>query len=305
MSIQITNKTTATVTTTTVALNVYLSTNTAVTANTVVKFDTTIIDTNAAYSAATGLFTAPKTGQYLVTGGALATGSAGALYVTVNGSAANYINPSNTTNVGGGAAIVSASAGDTIGLFTDSSNTLVGGGAPYDTFMCIAFLGPVATGGGSGTSAYWSGYMPVGAQWSTTSASFADPTNLVGGNTLTQRVASGITVTAASGTTPGITFTPTSGGVYQITATSQIFNDTLSNDCDIRLFDGTTELTTAAMQGVTGAVVTPVTLVGFYVPGVTTPVTVKIQIAASSGVGTAFLGFAILAKSIEWSIKQL
>lgn len=157
----------------------------------------------------------------------------------------------------------------------------------------------------SGTSAvFYSGYMPVGAQWSTTSSSFTDPTNLGGGNTLVQRVGTGITVSAAAGTTAGITFTPVAGAAYRITASCQIFNGTNGNDCDIRLFDGTTEITTNAMQG-NGTDVCPVTLIGHYVPGVTTPVTVKVQIAASSAVGTAYVGFAILAKSIEWTVEQL
>ncbi len=108
----------------TVGVTLTLSGNLAVTAGTVVKFQTATDDTHGGYNATTGLYTVPIAGRYTIGCVAFATGATGALYIVKNGSSVAFVAPSNTANLGGGSYTVRALAGDTIGIYTDTSNTL-------------------------------------------------------------------------------------------------------------------------------------------------------------------------------------
>lgn len=153
---------------------------------------------------------------------------------------------------------------------------------------------------------YYSGFNPNRQFWTVSSATLVDFT---AGNSisLTQRQVSGITVTAASGSLPGITFTPTAGAAYQITAVVKA-NANVNNWCILSLTDGT-----AIIQQIDWLPVStlydPITLCGIYVPGVTTPVTVKLQGASLTGTLTlgnpSGGGSDTIAPSIEWTIEQL
>jgi len=154
---------------------------------------------------------------------------------------------------------------------------------------------------------YYSGYMPAATVWDTTSSSFADPSN-TGLNTLTQRQASGLTVTAAASNLPGITFTPASStAAYIITAGFQGNNSTGGASVDFQLTDGTTVIQMTGSDVVGSAASTikykNYYFNGIYVPGTTSPVTVKIKMAASTGHG--YMGSDSFAPSIEWTVTQI
>ena len=155
--------------------------------------------------------------------------------------------------------------------------------------------------------AYYHGYMGNTANWSTTSATYADGTNS-GGNTLSGRAGSGITVSAAASNVFGITWTPPDvNAVYEITVTTGFSNSTASVNMNAQLTDGTSVLCVAneGTSGV-GSEVRPFTMNAFYAPGVNTAVTVKVQIAAPSGGTTYIAGVGSgLASGAEWSIKRI
>jgi hypothetical protein len=171
-----------------------------------------------------------------------------------------------------------------------------------------ALAGASGSGNGSGAGTYAQAYFGSASGWSTTSASYVDPTNS-GGNALTIRESSGINLTAAAGNVCGITFTPpTSNAVYLITATFPLFNTTTDGASAVKLTDGTEDISTAMMNNTnTGNdVITPTTLSGIYVPGVNTPVTVRLELAAVGGTAHINnLGATTLVNAVEWTVIQL
>ncbi len=160
--------------------------------------------------------------------------------------------------------------------------------------------------GGSNSIVYYSGYMlNAGGAWTTSSTVFADPTNS-GNNTLTTRQSHGITVTA--GTSPtnvaGITFTPPStSAAYLITASFGLFGSNGPN-LAFQLTDGTTAIVAQAVSFPTAGQDDAQVLSGIYVPGTTSPVTVKIQLATSSGT-IEMARISNLTTAIEWTVIQI
>jgi hypothetical protein len=158
------------------------------------------------------------------------------------------------------------------------------------------------------TWAYFSGTMPNATSWSTTSASFADPTNS-GNNTLTAIYSANLTVTAAASNLPGVTWTPSSStAVYLVTASFDAIDTTTLAVIGYRLTDGSTafawatigEGTATPSQGVHAVV-----LQGIYAPGTASAVTVKVQIAVSTGTGYINGYGSFSAPSIVFNIVQL
>lgn len=171
-------------------------------------------------------------------------------------------------------------------------------------------LSALAGGSGSSTGPYAQAFFGPTSGWSTTSAAYVDGTN-AGGNALTIRRSSGIVLTAAAGNVCGVTFTPpTSDAVYLITATFP-FQNTLTDATGVaKLTDGTEDISTGMYNNTnTGNdVIVPITLSGIYIPGVNTPVTVKLQLAAVAGSGTSKInniGATSLANAVEWTVTQL
>ena len=157
------------------------------------------------------------------------------------------------------------------------------------------------------TGQYAQAYFGSASSWSTTSSTFADPTNS-GGNSLTVRQHSGITLTAASSNLPGITFTPaSSSAVYLITATMSLFNGTVSDVSNAQLTDGTTVIVVGPgyAQGATSPFDSdPTTIIGIYAPGTTSAVTVKVQLLA--GGGTASIGnYTSSSSTLEWTVVRI
>ena len=162
----------------------------------------------------------------------------------------------------------------------------------------------------SPTGSYAQAYFSGASTWSTTSASFVDPTNS-GGNALTVRVSNNITLTAAASNVCGITFTPaSSSAVYQITAQVGVSNSTATAGTALTLSDGTIMISSPASwaQSPTAATTsTFLTVTGIYAPATSSPVTVKFQMAAIGG-GTAQIipnNGSGISNTIEWTVLRI
>jgi hypothetical protein len=169
------------------------------------------------------------------------------------------------------------------------------------------FFGPyqVAPGGGgsSPTNTYFSGFMPNATTWSTTSATFADPTNS-GNNTLTSRNSNAITVTAAASNLPGLTWSPSSASAVYVVAAIFTANPN-GNFSSYRLYDGTNVISTAEVGLGTGNYGS-IHLSGIWVPGTSSSSTIKIQAATVSAGSAATINAANgIANSIEWSVFEI
>ena len=235
---------------------------------------------------AKGLITAASSSQLSLTSGVsgvlpIANGGTdnGALPVTAGG--VLYTDGSIVQNTGAGT----------------SGQVLTSNGASAPTFQPA-----------NGSLSYSSAYFSTSSSWSTSSSSFVDGTNS-GGNTLTVRVASGITLTAAASNVCGITFTPpNSSAAYLITANIGVINTAATGAINVRLTDGTTVISSppdieeAAGSGSFSLVITAT---GIYAPGTTSPVTVKIQLAAIGGGTAEITAGGAGPASVEWTVLRV
>jgi hypothetical protein len=99
-----------------------LTTSQAVALNAVLKLDTKIVDTHSAYSTSTGLFTAPVSGTYEISG-SFNMSATGGTYIKKNSTAVAYLGTASANVYASGSYLVSLVAGDTVGLYTDSAST--------------------------------------------------------------------------------------------------------------------------------------------------------------------------------------
>lgn len=163
--------------------------------------------------------------------------------------------------------------------------------------------------GGTTSVAYAQSYFSTASSWSTTSTSFADGTNS-GGNALTGRLSSGLTLAAAASNVCGITFTPRSASaVYSITVISNIYNFTAGATSNIQMLDGSGTIIISAGQfsqaAGTAAVLTSMPVEGIYSPGTTSPVTVRLQLAASAGTAAILSSASAAQAVVEWIVEEI
>ena len=151
------------------------------------------------------------------------------------------------------------------------------------------------------TGSYWSGYTG-GTNFTVSASSYTDFSNS-GGNAVTQRTGSGITVTAAGSNLPGITWTPaSSSAVYLITAFCAPHPGTLNN-VSLRLYDGSTEITQVGWYQSTSV---PVRLTAVYAPATSSAVTVKLQACASSSSTVTISAQGQVSEGlIEWTLVRI
>jgi len=229
---------------------------------------------------------------------------------TISGASNTFSNiPANTAMTG---ALPLANGGT-----NNASLTAPAGGVLYTDGTKVANVaagttGQVLTSNGAGTptwnnpasavtGSYSQAYFSSASSWSTTSTTYADGAN-AGGNALTVRASSGITLTAAAGGLCGITFTPASTtAVYLITAGLWTYNT--SSNVTIRMFDGTTTINNIGGSGGTSGAVTPNNISGIYVPGTASAVTVKIQMLTNTGTANILAAFS--GNSVEWTVVRL
>lgn len=279
-----------------------------------------------------GLSSAQFTGS-LGTGIVKNTTSTGALSIAVAGDfpTLNQNTTGTSSNVTGTVAIAKggtgqtskASAFDALQPMTTGGDIIYGGASGTGTRLANGSSGQVLTsngstsapswqtaGGGSGvTGSYVSSYFGVASTWSTTSTSFADGTNS-GGNSLTVRQNSGITLTAGASNICGVTFTPpVSSAVYLVTVNTSVNESLAGNGLCIQLTDGTTIISSPPqIDAFVGSPTFPTSIVacGVYAAGTTSPVTIKLQLAVV-GAGTATIQGqgATAQSSVEWTIVRI
>jgi hypothetical protein len=157
----------------------------------------------------------------------------------------------------------------------------------------------------SASSTYAQAHFPTSTQWSTTTTSgFVNPALSSGSATLTVDQHSGITVTAVTGNFCGFTFTPSSNtAVYAIIANVGLYQGTLADVTDARLFDGTTQIASSGINidTVGGS---HVTLCGIYAPATTSAVNVFVQLVVNGGTGY-ITGTGASDNSVEFTIIQI
>jgi hypothetical protein len=153
---------------------------------------------------------------------------------------------------------------------------------------------------------YWAGYTANGDSWTTISSTLADPTPAAT-NAITQRQGNGIAVSAAASSLPGISFTPaSSSSVYLVSASFSTEGSLNGTYCVCSLTDGTTPIAQQTYGQGTGLSQSGnITLVGIYVPGTSSPVTLKIQMASPQSGTATITSVSTLTPSIEWSIIQI
>ena len=124
-----------------IALQAYLSTNTAnAGANTVTPFNTVLSDSAGAYSTSTNLYTIPVTGYYRVSVAGITTSAGGTFYIRKNSTSFQDLCGVGSASVTSGAQTILCNAGDTLSVFCTVSATFVGGAAPYATCLSIERL---------------------------------------------------------------------------------------------------------------------------------------------------------------------
>lgn len=149
----------------------------------------------------------------------------------------------------------------------------------------------------------WSGYTTVSGGCSTASATYAD-TSACTSIALTQLQNSNFgSVTTAGSSLPGITFTPTKTGSYNVCA-NIISTSTATSSISARLVDGSGTVVNAGTSGiVNGATaLTPITLCGIYRASSTAASTIKAQLAINSGTASILNGQASGTPAINWTI---
>lgn len=193
-----------------------------------------------------------------------------------------------------------------------TGNVILGAGTSNPTFVPATTANNVLTAGGAtwtsaapATGSYVNAFFAQASTWSSASTTFADPAN-TGGNALTVRKSSGITLTAAATSLCGVTWTPANNtAVYFITVsflTSGLVN---SQTAAFQLFDGTTTIATNSVQGnaINGIAST---FSGIYAPASASAVTVKLQIANSSASTLNITGNGQTgATTMEWTILRI
>lgn len=143
-----------------IALKAGLTTNQAVGANSVFKYDTVIFDNAAGYSTSTGFYTVPVSGYYevAVTGYQTTAGTPG-LYVGVNGTTnGSYLCGVGNGNLSSGSTLLNLKAGDTIRIYSDQAFTFIGAaGAIYNTLSIQRLTGPAVIQATENVSAKYTG----------------------------------------------------------------------------------------------------------------------------------------------------
>lgn len=121
----------------------------------------------------------------------------------------------------------------------------------------------------------WSGYITNTSRWLTSSSTFADLTS-AGTITLVQRQSNNFpAVSLASGTRPGVTFTPKKPGTYYLCMNPKAYVGTSGDQIGLRIYDGSTEIARTGGGGLSYPSFVP--LCGVYNISSLSPVTLVIQ----------------------------
>ena len=157
------------------------------------------------------------------------------------------------------------------------------------------------------TPSSWSGYHLVTGAWSAAGGTYSDPSNATG-ITLNQSTNRNFgTVSTASGSVPGITFTPPRSGNYRVTARVAGYVTSAGNNGSWRLVDGAGTVIDPGISLTTPSNTSnmSIPLSGIYTVTSTSPVTFKVQVANQSSTTTYIGGFSSTYSPIQWDIVEL
>jgi len=108
------------------AFTAYLSADTSEAANTAIVYDATDFDTTSSFNTSTGLFTAPATGVYFFSCSYTPNSGSANVYFAINGTTKYVAATSLSGHTDSGSSAISLTAGDTVGVFPDTTRTLTG-----------------------------------------------------------------------------------------------------------------------------------------------------------------------------------
>jgi C1q domain len=273
------------------------------TAGSPMLFPYSYYDTSSSWNSSQGIYTAPQSGYYDFTATSIFWSVASDIYIQVNGTTVVGRFTNNQAVITNGATQVFLNRGDQVTFIPDQSTTLnyeaLSGDVGYQPTITITYRAPASNGA---APSYWSGYNNNASSWSTSSPTFADPSN-TGGNTLFQRQSNALAVSAAAGNLPGISITPPSAtAAYEVSATFMVAPTNNGFWTAYQLTDGTNIVAT----GTNDTAEQTVTLKGIWVPGSALPSTLKLQLAVQTGGGAVTVeSFTSQVAAIEWSIIQI
>ena len=164
-------------------------------------------------------------------------------------------------------------------------------------------------GSGGITGTYWAGNHNYGYTWHTTSSSFVDPSSFTTGTFNQTQNANFGSVTTAASNNPGITFSPvSSSAVYLVTVLVGVYNASVNSGVALSLTDGTNVISQPGIwvQGPTAANSEGMlTLTGIWIPGTTSPVTLKLQMYAAGGGTAEMTGGEPGSNTLEWTLVRI
>lgn len=154
----------------------------------------------------------------------------------------------------------------------------------------------------------WSGYHASNCTWTTASATYVDPAGDAS-CTFTERTntnfGSVVSADSAGNNIPGIVFTPSRAGKYNVCALVSGSGATAGQGYEFHLTDGSLEIAERTLTApITGNYEQTVTLCGQYQANSVIPVTLKVQMK-QAGADTTAINPNVLAKAVEWSIFQI
>lgn len=149
-----------------VAASAYLNTSTAsLSAGSIIIYDTINYDKTGSYSTASGLYTVPVSGVYVVSVTALTSAGIPGLHVYKNGAQANtYFSITATNSVFSGTVTIDCKAGDTLSINTDNTGTFSGSGSTnqYNSVHFQRISGPATIQASETVAALYTGAPPTG-----------------------------------------------------------------------------------------------------------------------------------------------
>lgn len=218
---------------------------------------------------------------------------------------------------GGTNASTKAGAFDSLSPMTTAGDIIIGGASGTGTRLAVGTSGQVLSVSGGAPSWQNATGITVGfgtathgtdCVWSTTSTSFANPSDDAS-CTFTKTSDTNLTLAVVGSTSPGVTWTPDRARDYHVCAAVAV-NNNGSQATTVRLVDGSGTELTGPSVGVwydsSGNTMGQVFICGNINAPNTSALTVKVQIAATSGANAARIqtpnSGANLVLPIKWSV---
>jgi hypothetical protein len=190
---------------------------------------------------------------------------------------------------------------------TDSGGSSVIDGNTADPLVIKVYKFPaqseIAIRAGASPS-YWIGYHGSDCSWSRTNTVLGDPATDAS-CTLNELKNVNMGSVTGSNSLPSITFTPNRTRDYRITAKATVGAGTSTSQIAISLTDGSTVYDTASYRAAQVNDSQNVTLVGYVPATAGTPITIKIQTAASSGTVIIDQEISTNNRVVQWTIEAL